>query len=277
MSRDLRGGTALWLILAVALPAGAATAPAGHGPQGGVPSEARVAFERSQAAIGRTLGDHLFADSQGRPVGLSELRGRPLVLSLVYTSCYHTCPTITQRLAHTAAIGRAALGEDSFTVVTLGFDSAHDTPERMAALARSQGIRDPRWHFVSADRATVERLTQEIGFTYAASPRGFDHIAQLTVIDAQGKVYRQVYGEAYDPPALVEPLKELVFGLRAREAGISGWVEGLKLFCTVYDPASGRYKFDYSILVSIFVGALSLGAVAIFIVRAWRQGSRARV
>jgi len=271
-----RGGAAALLILAAALPAGvsAAVAPAGHGPPAAAGPDAGAALERSQAAVGHTIGDYILTASDGRKLALSELRGRPLVLSLIYTSCYHTCPTITARLASTAAVGRAALGEDSFALLTLGFDSAHDTPERMGALARSQGIRDPRWHFASADRATIEQLTRDVGFTYAPSPRGFDHIAQLTVLDAQGKVYRQVYGENYDPPALIEPLKELVFGLRAKERGLGGWVEGLKLFCTVYDPASGRYKFDYSIFVSIFVGVVSLGAVAIFVIRAWRQGNR---
>ena len=137
---------------------------------------------------------------------------------------------------------------------------------------RAARHRSPRWTFLSADARTIEALTRDLGFSYFRSPKGFDHTAQTTVLDAQGKVYRQVYGENYAAPALVEPLKELTFGLRARESGLGGWVEGLRLFCTVYDPASGRYRFDYSIFVSLLVGTVSLGAVAVFIVRAWRQG-----
>ena len=70
---------------------------------------------------------------------------------------------------------------------------------------------------------------------------------------------------------LVEPLKELVFQT-PRDAGfVDHWVDTFLLFCTVYDPNSGRYKFDYSIFMTIIVGILSLGALAIFIIREWRR------
>ena len=48
----------------------------------------------------------------------------------------------------------------------------------------------------------------------------------------------------------------------------------MKLLCTVYDPAVGRYRFDYSIFVAAGVGLLCLGAVGVFLVRAWRESER---
>jgi len=39
--------------------------------------------------------------------------------------------------------------------------------------------------------------------------------------------------------------------------------------CTVYDPASGRYRFDYSLIIAFVLGLACLGAVAVFVVRAW--------
>jgi hypothetical protein len=38
----------------------------------------------------------------------------------------------------------------------------------------------------------------------------------------------------------------------------------------VYDPRSGRYRFDYSLVVSFVVGLLCLGGIAVFILRSWR-------
>jgi protein SCO1/2 len=43
------------------------------------------------------------------------------------------------------------------------------------------------------------------------------------------------------------------------------------LFCTVYDPNSDRYRFDYSIFTAIVVGLLSLGLIAAFIIREWQR------
>lgn len=235
------------------------------------PPNEQAALKLSQAAVGRTLGDYRFIDTTGKTVSLSELRGRPLVLSLVYTSCHDTCPTITNQLSRMLPIARDALGAGRFRVVSIGFDTPNDTPERMRQYARSRGAQADEWLFLSADPATIEALTRELGFQYQSSPRGFDHIAQTTVIDAEGRVYRQVYGESFEPPALVEPLKELIFGTGMKSGNVSGWVEGIRLFCTVYDPASGRYRFDYSLFVTIIVGVMCLGAVAIFIVHAWRR------
>jgi len=98
-------------------------------------------------------------------------------------------------------------------------------------------------------------------------------MAQVSVVDANGTVYRQVYGDRFEPPVLVEPLKELVWGLDPDASTLDRWVENVRLFCTIYDPSTGRYRFDYSIFVAIIVGSLCLVAIAVFVVRAWRENS----
>ncbi len=232
---------------------------------------ARSALETSQAAIGNTLPALEFIASDGRPVTLASLGGRPLVLSLVYTSCHHVCPLITRNLASAVEIGRDALGEDAFTVVTLGFDWAADTPDRMRMFAATQGINEPDWYFLSGDEASIRALTEATGFLFVPSSKGFDHLSQTTVVDRDGVVYRQVYGAALDAPALVEPLKELVYDTPADAGLVAHWVDTFRLFCTVFDPRLGRYEFDYSILMTVITGLLCLGAVAVFIVREWRR------
>ena len=228
------------------------------------------ALAYSQAALGRELSDMDFTDIDHRPVRLGSMRGRPLVISMIYTSCYHVCPTLTANLASVVEIAREALGEDSFNVVTIGFDTAFDTPERMRSFAHGRGITDPRWSFLSAEPAVIDALSAELGFIYFASAKGFDHLAQTTVVDAEGRVYRQIYGADIDAPALVEPIKELVFGNRTAQPILSGWIDGIRLFCTIYDPNTGRYRFDYSVFLAAGIGLLSLGAVAYFLISAWR-------
>lgn len=232
----------------------------------------RAAMMRaSQAAVGRALGDHEFTDHEGRSVRLRDLRGRPLVLSLVYTSCYSVCSGSTLHLRDVVGIAREALGPASFSVLTVGFDTAHDSPERMLAYGRERGIDDEGWRLVSADAQTVRRLTDEVGFTWAASPAGFDHITQVTIVDAEGRVARQVYGADFAPPALIEPLKQLVWGRSAERATVQGLIDSVKLYCSVYDPVSGRYRFDYWMLVAALPALLVLGMVAAAIVAAGRN------
>ena len=194
-----------------------------------------------------------------------------MVISLIYTSCHHVCPLITANIERKLEIAHEALGEDSFSVVSIGFDWQVDTPDRMRMYADAKGIDAPGWHFLSGDQASVAAISKDVGFQYYPSAKGFDHLSQTTVIDADGKVYRQIYGQDFDTPAFVEPLKELVFDT-PRDAGfVEHWVDTFKLFCTVYDPNTGRYQFDYSIFMTILVGIICLGAILTFIVYEWRN------
>ena len=225
----------------------------------------------SQAAIGRQIPGYEFLDRNGQTFALDQLRGKPVVVSLIYTSCYHICPMLTEHVAKVAEIAWDALGENSFAVVTVGFDTAVDRPDRMRLYAAERNIHIPNWYFLSGDEATVSALARNIGFIYFRSPNGFDHLSQTTVLGRDGRVYRQVYGQSFQTPALVEPLKELVFDTPADAGFMASWLDDVRLFCTVFDPTSGRYRFDYSLFVAIFVGVMCLGAVAVFIVRSWKD------
>ena len=230
----------------------------------------KTALAISQAAVGHAVGDYTFFGSHGQRVTLQALRGKPVVISMIYTSCYHICPTITKNLAKVVEIARDALGADSFTVLTIGFDTPVDTPDRMGLFARKQGVELNDWHFVGADAATIEGLSKDIGFQYFPSAKGFDHLIQATVLDGDGRVYRQIYDIAPEPPSLVEPLKELLYGKRVDTSPVKGLINNIRLFCTVYDPTTGKYRFDYSLFIEIAIGLLALGGIALFIIRAWR-------
>jgi len=234
--------------------------------------EPEAALSFSQAAVGREIGGWEFIDARGKAVNLSRYAGRPLLISMIFTSCHMVCPAITHHLDVAVQDARKALGNDSFQVITVGFDTPVDTPEAMRLFARRQGIEDPNWAFLSGSPENVRGLMEQVGFVYFPSPRGFDHINQVTVIDRDGVVYRQVYGAAFDLPWLVEPLKELVFNRpQPNEHFALGLLNRIKLFCTVYDPNTGRYRFDYS----LFVG-MAIGGILILAVIGWLLSERAK-
>lgn len=233
--------------------------------------DAKSALDASQAAIGRAPGDHALTAADGSRIVLSQFRGRPLVISPIYTSCFHICPTTTNHLARVAGIASSVVGEDGFAVLTVGFDTANDTPQRMREYARERGIDSPQWTFASGDAAAMRALLDDLGFRYAPSAAGFDHLIQATLIDAEGRVYRQVYGQEFEAPLLVDGIKRLVTGQRAAESTLPALIDSVRLICTVFDPKSGRYRFDWSLILSFAIGVTCLGAVAVFIWRSWRE------
>lgn len=268
--------------VAIAILVGAAamvvTMAAAHGPV----EKSRVAsldpdrsLEVSQQAIGRNVGNHRFIASKGAIVTLDELRGRPLVVSLIYTSCTHVCPMITQRLRQAVEEAQRMMGPDRFTVITVGFDTRNDTPMRMAAYARAQGVDLPNWTFLSGTDVTIPALATDLGFSYVASAGGYLHSAQTTILDRDGRVYRQVYGDDFPIQVFMEPLKETVYGTVGTFMSVGGLIDRVRFLCTVYDPNQGRYRISYAIAMSLLTGVISLGVTAIVISRAWLNARRA--
>ena len=157
------------------------------------------ALRVGQAAIGRQLADHALLDTARQPVRLAGFRGKPLVVSLVYTSCSSVCPTIVQTLDAAVGAAQKALGADSFAVVTIGFDVRHDTPARMRAFARAQGIDRPNWWFLSGDAGTVDALTERdrlcrLSFPAGLRPSGPDHGGRPGGPDLPTDLRRRVRG-----------------------------------------------------------------------------------
>ena len=170
------------------------------------------ALELSQSVVNRPLGDFTLLDRNDKPVRLADYRGKPLLVSFIYTGCFEVCPTTTRNLQKAVVNTVAALGAERFNVVSIGFNQPFDSPSAMKTFATQNGIVFPNWEFLSPAPAIVGELTKAFGFSYAPTPAGFDHIVQVTLVDAEGKVYRQIYGETLGADQLVEPMKQLVTG-----------------------------------------------------------------
>ena len=100
-------------------------------------------------------------------------------------------------------------------------------------------------------------------------------MTQTTILDSERRVYRQLYGEEFPLPMLLEPLKDLVLGRATRSVAPADLWDRLTFLCTVYNPLTGAYRFDYGILFGVFFGALSLLITAWVILRLWLERRRA--
>jgi protein SCO1/2 len=228
---------------------------------------------RSEQAVGRSVGPYSLIDTSGATLPLASYRGKPLVISLVYSACSSICPTTTQHLITAVNEAQRVIGADRFDVLTVGFDARNDTPARMAQFAAAQGIRHPAWRVASGDAGTLEALLRDLGFSYAAAAGGFDHLAQTTIVDRDGRIHRQVYGDDFPLPVFIEPLKEVVYGATT-SLSPRGLVDRLKYICTTYDPGAGRYRIDYGLVFGSVIAALSLLVMGALLMREWRRAVR---
>ena len=231
------------------------------------PLDGDRALAASRAAIGSQPGNYAFTDSAGKRVSLADYRGRPLVVSFVYTACSQVCPTTTRFLGKAVREARAVLGADAFGVASIGFNIPSDNPMTMRLFAKQNGIDDPRWAFLTPDAGVPEALARDFGFSYAAQSGGYEHLTQVTILDGQGRVYAQIYGESFALPMLVGPLRSLALGEPVQAGTLAAIVDRARLLCTVYDPLSGKYRLDYALFIELGVGVLVLGGTLGFLLR----------
>ncbi len=204
---------------------------------------------------------------------MHDFTGKPLIISMVYSSCYQICPMTIRHLSGVVDKARDTLSADSFNVVVIGFDSQYDNPQNMKHFAEKQGIDKKGWYVLSADAETIALLSAELGFVYFASPNGFDHAVQATVVDGKGEIYRQVYGETFDTQLLLQPLLDLVWDRpRIDQSFFAGMVDKVRFFCTTYDPRTDSYRFDYSLFIGMTIGAIIILLTLLFIINELRLG-----
>jgi protein SCO1/2 len=233
-----------------------------------------VVIALGERAVGRSVGNYKLIDSKGTPFALQEYRGKPLVISLVYTACSSVCPATTQHLIDAVTEAGRVLGPDRFAVLTVGFDARNDTAPRMAQFASLQGIKFANWRVASGDAATIAALLNDLGFSYRAVAGGFDHPTQTTILDRDGRIYRHVYGDDFPLPMFMEPMKDAIYGT-ATPFSFRGIVDRIKFICTAYDPGSRRYRIDFGLLFGAVIAAFSLFGLAGLILREWIRSARA--
>jgi protein SCO1 len=262
--RAIIAGT-IWLAALLAPAALRAQAPA-------VPAlDAADAMRASQAVMGQTVGDHTLLDREGRPVRLSSYRGKPLLVSFIYTGCFQVCPTTTRSLDETVRALQGRFGDNQFNVISVGFNQPADSPQALKAFAAQHRISRPNWDFLSPPPPTVDSLTRDFGFRYAATPAGFEHVLQVTLVDPQGRIVRQVYGDRVAADALGEPMKQLLVGAPLSPSSpLADLIDQVRLLCTVYDPKTGTYRVDYRLPLEVVGGLLFIFAMGVFTFNEWR-------
>ena len=227
---------------AVLLAAFAAAQPS----EPGRPDEARLLYRSVPDVRIRTAG------------GERSLRAlsaqRPLLVGLVFTRCAGVCSPFVGSLR--TAVGRVGGAGRDYSVLLLSFDP-RDTADDMDALGQRHGLRaGDGWVLGTAAPQEVRALADAIGFWWRwdAGRAQFDHPALVAAV-RDGRLQRLLVGAQVAPPRLQEAVRE------AAGAFVGAYpLPGRVLFrCFDYDPATGRLRLDWGLLV---LGLPALAAAA---------------
>jgi protein SCO1/2 len=96
-------------------------------------------------------------DQHGSAISLASLKGKPVLIDFIYTSCASTCPMLTAKMAAIAEKLGPALGAD-VRIVSITLDPEHDSPAELAKYAQSHGVSDAGWIFLTGPPAKIDQV-----------------------------------------------------------------------------------------------------------------------
>jgi protein SCO1/2 len=187
--------------------------------------------------------DLIFHDEDAKQVRLANyFNKRPVILVLVYYECPMLCTMVLNDLLRSMRSMSETAGKD-FDIVTVSFDP-RDTPDLAKSKKKTYLAQYNRpgaesgWHFLTGDQASINSLTQSVGFHYTWDPKNqvFAHASGIMVATPQGTLSRYFFGIDYAP-------KDLRLALaQASDGKTAGLANAVLLYCFAYDPSTGKYS-----------------------------------
>lgn len=142
--------------------------------------------------------DVAVTNQAGKAMKLSDLQGKPLIVSFIFTRCPNPqmCPFITVRMAslqrHANKIG---LGEQvTFALIT--YDPVYDTPERLKHYGQVRGLSFDNLHMLRPDPKQFRKVLDEFETPVQWTDTGIvgNHAMELFILDRKGRFVRQYRG-----------------------------------------------------------------------------------
>lgn len=146
-----------------------------------------------------------FTDQLGRTSKLEDWRGKPVMISMFYSSCQFVCPRIVEALKRTEE-GLAI----KVPVLMVSFDPVRDDTAALKAMADERHIDAKRWTLARTDARNVRKLAAMLGIQYRELPSGeFNHSSVITLLDAEGRVVGKTATLGEADPAFVKLAKSI--------------------------------------------------------------------
>ena len=130
-------------------------------------------------------------DQHGRNVDLASLKGRPVLIDFIYTSCPGPCPLMTARMASVAKLVGPKLGKQ-VTFVSITIDPERDRPAQLERYAVARGADHPGWLFLTGAPAEIDRVLALFDLSSDRNPDGtVNHAVASFLLGPDGHQVRQ--------------------------------------------------------------------------------------
>lgn len=161
----------------------------------------------------RQLVDFSLTQSTGRAVSRSDLDGKVLAVSFLFTGCGVTCPTVSE---HMSQIQQLTSNQPDVRLVSLTVDPRSDTAPVLAKWGAHYGADTNRWLMLTGRKTMLEQLIgtsfleSDAGNPFNSMPCNFAGTERIAIVDKHGRVRLYFDGmRSESPTAVVAEIEKL--------------------------------------------------------------------
>ena len=147
---------------------------------------------------------------EGETIELIDLKGKILVLVMIYTSCKAACPRLVADMRNIEKqIPKEYKEEIQYVLVSI--DPETDTPKKLKEFAKENLMDDENWTFLQGTIDGVLEFANVLAIKYKEiTPLDFSHSNIISVFNPQGELVHQQEGLGVDNKETIEKINKLV-------------------------------------------------------------------
>jgi protein SCO1/2 len=137
----------------------------------------------------RQLAEFSLTDRTGRTVTRSDLDGKVLAVSFLFTGCASICPVVSENMSE---IQQLTTNEPDVRLVSLTVDPRTDTPSVLAKWGEHYGADTNRWLLLTGAKPVLQDLigtsflSTNSGDPFSSMPCNFVGTERIAVMDKHG-------------------------------------------------------------------------------------------
>lgn len=170
------------------------------------------------AQVGRPVPDFALTNQDGKRVALSDFRGMTLAVTFIYAKCPlpDYCIRMSTNFSDLTKIIQADPElKDKLRLLSISFDPANDTPEKLRSygigyMGNDKTFKFDVWKLAVGKDAEVRKIADFFGLRYEIDPSDktkINHSLRTAVIDPDGKVVKVIPGNDWTPADLLREMK----------------------------------------------------------------------
>jgi protein SCO1/2 len=179
------------------------------------PSASSQEREAECLQSGEAVPDFHLVDQDGKPVRLSDFRGKAVVLTFVYTRCPlpNFCPLMSKNFAELEQrLSKEFAGK--YHLLSITMDPDFDRPEVLKEYSSRYGASASDWTFATGTVDQIKSLAGLVGLYYARENGLITHDLRTALIGADGRLVHLWKSNVWTPYEVQRMVRETLTGER---------------------------------------------------------------